>query len=79
MGGVENDAAPSINKTTREIYYDIVNILCNKFIGMSPLEVLTADLELVFNLYTDAIISDYKRKQPNEGDVWVTSKTATWH
>lgn len=48
--------------------------------GLSPLDVLNADLSDVFDLYVNCIIHDRKNKKTNnEGDVWVTSKTANWH
>lgn len=47
--------------------------------GLSPLDVLNADLSDVFDLYVNCIIHDSKNKTNKEGDVWVTSKTANWH
>lgn len=49
--------------------------------GLSPLEVLNADLNDVFDIYVNCIIHDSKDKKTNnkEGDVWVTSKNANWH
>ena len=48
--------------------------------GLSPFEVLTTDLEKVFNLYVDCIIHDKKEKSKGEDkDIWVTSHNANWH
>ena len=47
--------------------------------GLSPLEVLNADLSDVLELYVNCIIHDNKKKNNKEGDVWVTSQNATWH
>ena len=49
--------------------------------GLSPLEVLNADLSDVLELYVNCIIHDTKEKKKNnkEGDVWITSQNATWH
>lgn len=49
--------------------------------GLSPLEVLNADLSDVFDIYVNCIIHDNKEKtnKSKEGDVWVTSKNANWH
>ena len=49
--------------------------------GLSPFEVLNTDFSEVMSLYVDTIIHDYKEKNGNkeQGDVWVTSETATWH
>ena len=48
--------------------------------ALSPFEVLNTPMEDVFELYVDVIIHDCKDKKTNKNnDVWVTSKTATWH
>ena len=51
--------------------------------GLSPFEVLRADLEDVIDLYVKCIIHDSKdeknKNNKNNGDVWLTSKTANWH
>lgn len=47
--------------------------------GLSPFEVINADLEDVFNLYVDCIIHARREKGQNSNDEWVTSKNATWH
>ena len=82
-GGVElNGDTPSVNKTTRELYFDVVDVLCKRFTGLSPLEVYKAELAEVYDLYVDCIIHDSKEKKASgneQGDVWVTSQTAGWH
>lgn len=47
--------------------------------GLSPFEVLTSDLERVFDLYVDCLIHDKREKQNNSEDIWVTSQNANWH
>ena len=63
------------------IEFEILDVLCNKYMGLSPLEVLNADLSDVLELYVNCIIHDTKEKKKNnkEGDVWVTSQNANWH
>ena len=77
------NTAPSINKSTRELYFDILDVLCNRFNGLSPFEVNKTELGEVFDLYIDCIIHDQREKTNketnNSQDVWVTSKNATWH
>lgn len=49
--------------------------------GLSPFEVLKTDLSDVLDLYVNCIIHD-RNENPNnnnEGDQWLTSKTANWH
>jgi hypothetical protein len=50
--------------------------------GLSPFEVLNADLGDVLDLYVKCIIHDNKEntnKNNNNNEVWQTSKTANWH
>ena len=47
--------------------------------ALSPLEVLNADMQAVFDIYVNCIIHDKKEKTKDKNDVWVTSKNATWH
>lgn len=76
----KGDASPYKKiKTVREDFHDIVDALCNKYLGLSPFEVLNSDIEDVYELYVDVIIHDWKEKNPQQQPVWVTSKTATWH
>ena len=77
---MNNNAAPSINKTNKEIEHDILDVLCGKFMGLSPFEVLHTDLSDVLDLYVNCVIKDSKEKtNTKEGDVWVTSQNANWH
>jgi hypothetical protein len=48
--------------------------------GLSPFEILKADLEEVFELYVKCVTHDFKeKKNKNDEEVqWVTSKNATW-
>ena len=81
MGVELNENAPSVLKTERELNFDIINTLCGRFMGLSPFEVLNAEIGEVFDLYVDCIIHDYKEKdgKKEQDEVWVTSKNATWH
>lgn len=73
-----DDATPT-NKTAGEHIFSIVTALCSKFKALTPFELYERTYEEVVELYTDLIIHDYKQKHGNSNDVWVTSKTATWH
>jgi hypothetical protein len=74
-----NGDAPATPKTDREHAFDIVDTLCGRFTGLSPLEVVNADLATVMGLYVDVVIHDSGERKTQQQDVWVTSKTATWH
>lgn len=78
-GGVSLSGAPSVTKTERENNFGIVDTLCQRFTGLSPLEVMHADLADAMALYTDTVINDSNEKKSNSQDVWVTSANATWH
>lgn len=73
-----NDAPP-VKKTVSEGFFEIVAALCGHFAGLSPFEVMNSELKDVYDLYVDVAIYSYKSKNNNNGAVWVTSKTATWH
>ena len=80
MGGGEENGTPPIIKSIEESFFDLINCLCGRFIGLSPFEILNRPTREVYDLYTDVVIHDRKEKQGNnEQDVWVTSKNATWH
>lgn len=68
-------------KSSNEIYFDIIDCLCNRFMGLTPFEVMNAPLDEVMDLYVDCILHDRKDKTKGKssGDEWVTSKTASWH
>lgn len=71
-------APPSTNKQSiSESFYNVVETLCNRFIGLSPFEVINAETRDVYDLFVDVVIYDSKNKKAKEG--WVSSKTATWH
>lgn len=59
----------------------MIDALCNRFMALSPFEVLNTDMALVFDIYVNCIIHDKKTKgtSKQEGDQWVTSQTADWH
>lgn len=80
-GGVEVSSSPtSSNLTTSEILFDIVDSLCGRFMGMTPFEVMNAPLEDVMDLYVDSILHQKRdKKGKSSEEVWVTSKTASWH
>lgn len=78
-GGVSLSGAPSVTKTERESNFCIVDTLCARFTGLSPFEVINADLADVMSLYTDTVINDSREKTNNSQDMWVTSANATWH
>lgn len=63
--------------TINESFYEVIETLCNRFIGLSPFEVMNSNTSDVYDLFVDVIIHDLKNKKEKEG--WVTSKTATWH
>lgn len=82
---VLNNNTPQKEIDIKEINFNIVQTLCNTYMGLSPFEVLNAPLDEVMDLYVDAIIRHEKRnknkntKTNNNDAVWVNSKTATWH
>lgn len=80
-------ASPLYKKTIDETFFDLVDCLCGRFIGLSPFEVLNMETRDVYDLYVDVIIHDSKQKKTgangrqaeSEQSEWVTSKTATWY
>lgn len=75
------DNPPSSNKTIDEILFDMIDKLCERFMGLTPFEVLNSPTKQVFDLWVDVIIHDRNEtgKQNEEKVEWVTSKNATWH
>lgn len=59
----------------------MIETLCGRFFGLSPLEVMNSETRDVYDLYCDIIIHDSNTKKDSKGqnEVWVTSKNATWH
>ena len=81
-GGVYlNGDAPSVNQSWREIFFVVVDYLCKRFTGLNPFEVIKKDLAEVYDLFVDSLIHDNKEKnnEKEQGDVWLTSQTASWH
>lgn len=74
--------APPAKKSASDIYFEMVEALCGHFAGLSPFEVMNSDIKDVYDLYVDLAIYAYKKsnhQNNNNGAIWVTSKTATWH
>ena len=61
------------------MYFTILDVLTKRFNGLSPFEILRTPTSEVLDLYVDTILNDFKEKQKNNNNVWVTSKNATWH
>lgn len=58
----------------------IVDVLCQRFMGLSPYEVMNAPLDQTYALWVYCILHDSKKKQKaNENVEWVNSTNATWH
>lgn len=55
----------------------MIDTLCNRFLGLSPFDVMNADTRDVYDLYVDVIIHDLKEKQGTKK--YVTSENATWY
>lgn len=78
-GGGEN-GAPPVFKTVDESFFDLIDCLCGRFVGLSPFEILNRPTREVYDLYADVVIHDMREKNGNnKQEVWVTSKNATWH
>lgn len=59
-----------------DVYFEILEMLCQRFVSLSPLDILNADMEQIFDLYVTCAIYDHKKKKRES---WVTSKTAAWY
>lgn len=74
------------NVSYREAFYSIIETLTNKFVGLSPFELLHAPTDEVLELWTDTIINSKKDKNasPTSGEKPTTevetvySYNATW-
>ena len=55
-------ATPPDNRkiTYRETFYSIIETLTNKFVGLSPIDLLKAPTNVVLELWTDTIINSKK-------------------
>ena len=81
----ENAAPPDNTKISyRETFFSIIETLTNKFVGLSPIDLLNAPTSEVLELWTDTIINSKKdgktaptsRDEPIEETVY--SYNATW-
>lgn len=74
-----NNASPTTKLSVNEIFFTILDVLTKRFNGLSPFEILNTPTSEVLDLYVDTILNDFKEKNKNNKNVWVTSKNATWH
>lgn len=81
----ESAAPPDNTKISyRETFFSIIETLTNKFVGLSPIDLLNAPTSEVLELWTDTIIYSKKdgktaptsRDEPAEETVY--SYNATW-
>lgn len=76
----KNTTPENKNVTYRETFYSIIEVLTNKFTGLSPFDLLNAPTDEVLQLWTDTIINSNKNKKPTpttEAEM-VYSHNATW-
>lgn len=72
--------------TYREAFYSIIEMLTNKFVGLSPIDLLNAPTDEVLELWTDTIINSNKdgkntptsKNEPSAEAETVYSYNATW-
>lgn len=81
----EKATTPDNRKITyRETFYSIIETLTNKFVGLSPIDLLNAPTSEVLELWTDTIINSKKDEKniPKSNDETtaetVYSYNATW-
>lgn len=83
----EKTTTPDNRKITyRETIYSIIETLTNKFVGLSPIDLLNAPTSEVLELWTDTIINSKKDEKniPTSNDETaaeaetVYSYNATW-
>ena len=73
--------------TYRETFYSIIETLTNKFVGLSPVELLNSPTDDVLELWVDTIINSKKDRdglqkstgEPRTEVETVYSYNATWH
>lgn len=66
----------SNSNSKQDVYFEILETLCTRFMSLSPIEILNTDIVQVLDLYVACAISDYNKKKKEQ---WVTSKNATWY
>ena len=83
----EKTTTPDNRKITyRETFFSILETLTNKFVGLSPIDLLNAPTDEVLELWTDTIISSKRdgKNTPTSNDdptteaEMVYSYNATW-
>ena len=83
----EKATTPDDRKITyRETFYSIIETLTNKFVGLSPIDLLNAPTNEVLELWTDTIINSKKdgkntptsKDEPSAEAEMVYSYNATW-
>ena len=83
----EKTTTPDNRKITyRETFYSIIETLTNKFVGLSPIDLLNAPTNEVLELWTDTIINSNKdgkntptsKDEPSAEAETVYSYNATW-
>ena len=74
-----NNTPQNSKISVNEIFFTILDVLTKRFKGLSPFEILNTPTSEVLDLYVDTILNDFKEKNKNNKNVWVTSKNATWH
>ena len=86
---MDKQTTPPDNRSTtyRETFYSIIETLTNKFVGLSPVELLNSPTDEVLELWTDTIINSKKDRdglrkstaEPTTEVETVYSYNATWH
>lgn len=66
----------SNSNSKQDVYFEILETLCSRFMSLSPIEILNTDIVQVLDLYVACAINDYNKKKQEQ---WVTSKNATWY
>lgn len=86
---MDDKTTPPANRkiTYRETLYSIIETLTNKFVGLSPVELLNTPTDEVLELWTDTIINSKKDGKTSQASnaapttevETVYSYNATWH
>lgn len=61
--GDETTTPDNYKPTYRETFYSILETLTNKFVGLSPIDLLNAPTDEVLELWTDTIIHSKKDRK----------------